>query len=93
MSMPSTSIRKSTASHCRSYRSNREHYCRLGCTYVSLTFQRCFGSFSAYVNNLRLTHYDQYQASHPAETKESAAIASGFSSYNAYYRAQQKLKK
>ena len=68
-------------------------HCRLGRTYVSLTFQRRFGSFSAYVNRLRLSHYDQYQASHPAETKESAALASGFSSYNACYRAQQKLKK
>lgn len=29
---------------------------------------------------------------HPNETKESAAQASGFSSYNAYYRAKQKLK-
>jgi len=29
---------------------------------------------------------------HPNETKEAAAIASGFSSYTACYRAKQKLK-
>lgn len=65
-------------------------HCRYGRTYVSLTFQRRFGSFSGYVNGLRLAHYEQYVAEHPNETKESAAIASGFSSYNAYYRAARK---
>lgn len=65
-------------------------HCLHGRTYVSLTFQRRFGSFASYVNGLRLTHYEQYVADHPNETKESAALASGFSSYNAYYRATKK---
>lgn len=65
-------------------------HCQHGRTYVSLTFQRKYGSFANYVNGLRLIHYDKYVAAHPNETKESAAIASGFSSYNAYYRANQK---
>lgn len=60
-----------------------------GRTYVSLTFQRRFGSFARYVNSLRLAHYEEYVADHPGETKESAAIASGFSSYMAYYRARK----
>ena len=65
-------------------------HCQLGRTYVSLTFQRRFGSFASYVNGLRLAHYEQYAADHPDETKESAAIASGFSNYMACYRAKQK---
>jgi hypothetical protein len=32
-------------------------------------------------------------ADHPDETKESAALSSGFSNYMAYYRAQQKQVK
>ena len=42
---------------------------------------------------LRLAHFEQYQAQHPNETKESAAIASGYSSYNSYYRAKQKFER
>ena len=66
------------------------HYSR---TNVSLTFQRRFGSFANYVNSLRLSYYDQYVEEHPSETKESAALAAGFSSYTAYYRAKQKMKR
>lgn len=65
-------------------------HCQHGRTYVSMTLQRRYGSFASYVNGLRLAHYEQYVADHPNETKESAALASGFSSYNAYYRANQK---
>ena len=68
-------------------------HCQHGRTYVSLTFQRRFGSFAAYVNSLRLLHYEQYISDHPAETKEAAALASGFSGYNAYYRAKQKQER
>ena len=68
-------------------------HCQLGRTYVSMTFQRRYTSFASYVNGLRLTHYDQYMADHPDETKESAALSSGFSNYMAYYRAQQKQVK
>ncbi len=64
-----------------------------GRTYVSLAFSRHFGSFANYVNSLRLAHYESYVADHPDETKESAARVSGFSSYNAYYRAKQKLER
>ena len=64
----------------------------LGRTYVSLTFRHRFNSFANYVNSLRLTHYEQYLSQHPNETKESAALASGFSSYTAYYRAKKKFE-
>lgn len=67
-------------------------HCQLGRTYVSLTFSRRFGSFASYVNGLRLAHYEKYLASHPDETKESAAIASGYASYNSYYRAKHKFE-
>ena len=65
-------------------------HCKLGRTYVSMTFQRRFQSFAYYINSLRLAYYDQYMADHPDETKESAALTSGFSNYMAYYRAKQK---
>ena len=65
-------------------------HCQLGRTYVSLTFQRRFGSFASYVNRLRMEHYEQYMLDHPDETKESVALASGFANYMAYYRAKQK---
>lgn len=66
-------------------------HCQLGRTYVSMTFQRRYGSFANYVNNLRLNHYDQYLTDHPDETKESGALASGFANYMAYYRAKQRI--
>ena len=68
-------------------------HCQWGRSYVSMTFSRRFISFSYYVNSLRLAHFDQYVADHPDETKESAAIASGYSSYNSYYRAKQKMER
>lgn len=68
-------------------------HCQLGRSYVSQTFSRRFTSFAYYVNNLRLAHFDQYVADHPEETKEAAAVASGYSSYNSYYRAKQKMER
>lgn len=68
-------------------------HCQHGRTYVSLAFQRRFGSFASYINGLRLKYYEQYVAEHPNETKESAALSSGFASYNAYYRAKKRLSK
>ena len=65
-------------------------HCQHGRTYVSLTFQRRYGSFARYVNALRLAHYKQYMIDHPDETTESAALASGFSNYMSYYRAKHK---
>ena len=67
-------------------------HCSFSRTYVSHTFQKRFGGFSNYVNSLRLAYFEQYIADHPGQTKESAAQASGFSSYNAYYRIKNKLK-
>jgi len=32
-------------------------------------------------------------ADHPEETKESAALSSGYSSYNSYYRSKQKMER
>jgi hypothetical protein len=32
-------------------------------------------------------------AQHPEETKEAAALASGYASYNSYYRAKQKMER
>ena len=69
------------------------NHCQTGRSYVSITFNRRFGSFAAYTNGLRLAHFEQYQAQHPNETKESAAIASGYSSYNSYYLAKQKFER
>jgi len=68
-------------------------HCQHGRTYVSLTFQRRFGSFASYVNGLRLAYYERYLVQHPNETKESAALAAGFPSYNAYYRAKKRISK
>lgn len=68
-------------------------HCQLSRSYISLTFSRRFTSFAHYVNSLRLAHFDQYMAQHPNETKESAALASGYSSYNSYYRAKQKMER
>ena len=68
-------------------------HCQLGRSYVSLTFSRRFTSFAYYVNSLRLAHFDQYVTDHPEETKEAAALASGYSSYNSYYRAKQKMER
>ena len=65
-------------------------HCQMGRTYVSMTFQRRFGSFASYVNGLRLAYYEQYVADHPDETKESSAFASGFSNYMACYRAKHR---
>ena len=65
-------------------------HCKLGRTYVSVTIQRRFGSFASYVNGLRLEHYEQYMIQNPEETKESAALASGFTNYMSYYRAKQR---
>lgn len=95
-----------TAQEIRAYVENKRAYlnphlkvddvvehCQLGRTYVSKTFQRRFDSFADYVNTLRLAYYDQYMIDHPDETTESAALASGFSNYMAYYRAKQRMSK
>ena len=65
--------------------------CSFSRSYVSRVFTERFGGFSDYVNNLRLAYFDHYISQHPHATKESAAEASGFTSYRAYYRAKERL--
>ncbi len=66
-------------------------YCCTNRTYVSRTFNERFGGFFNYVNQLRLKHYEQYMRQHKNCTKDYAAQESGFSSYQAYYKASQRL--
>ena len=66
--------------------------CSFSRSYVSRVFTDCFGGFSDYVNGLRLNYFDHYMSQHPNATKESAAEASGFTSYRAYYRAKERLQ-
>ena len=66
--------------------------CGYNRTYISRVFQDRFGGFYHYVNLLRLKHFDQYLKDHPEMTKDAAARASGFSSYQAFYRAKERVK-
>ena len=66
-------------------------YCGTNRTYVSRTFKERFGGFFNYVNQLRLEHYEQYIQEHKNTTKDIAAQESGFSSYQAYYKAAQRI--
>lgn len=68
-------------------------YCGVNRTYVSRAFKERFGGFFNYVNQLRLEHYEQYMQQHRNTTKDIAAQESGFSSYQAYYKASQRLQK
>lgn len=70
---------------------NVVEHCSYSRSYVSKVFQKRFGGFSHYVNLLRLKHYDEYMAGHPNATKDTAAQESGFTSYNAYYKAKERL--
>ena len=70
---------------------NVVEHCSYSRSYVSNVFQKHFDGFSRYVNRLRLEHYDNYMASHPNATKDTAAQESGFTSYNAYYKAKERL--
>ncbi len=68
-------------------------YCGTNRTYLSRTFKERFGGFFNYVNKLRLEQYERYMQQHPGTTKDIAAQKAGFSSYQAYYKACQRLKK
>lgn len=68
-------------------------YCNTNRTYVSRTFKERFGGFFNYVNQLRLQHYEQYMQQHRNTTKDIAAQESGFNSYQAYYKASQRVLK
>lgn len=67
-------------------------HCSYSRSYVSKVFQKHLGGFSHYVNSLRLSHYDRYMDEHPQATKETAAQESGFTSYNAYYKAKERVE-
>jgi AraC-like DNA-binding protein len=66
--------------------------CGYSRTYVSKVFKEYYGGFFNYVNSLRLAHYVQYAANHPAITKEATALASGFTSYQCYYKVRERMK-
>ena len=66
-------------------------HCSYSRTYVSKVFQDHYEGFSTYVNRLRFEHYDSYMQRHPNATKDTAAQASGFTSYNAYYKAKERI--
>lgn len=65
--------------------------CGYNRNYISRVFKERYGGFYTYVNKLRLEHFEQFIRQHPEVTKEAAAHASGFSSYQAYYRAKERL--
>lgn len=67
-------------------------YCGTNRTYVSRAFKEHLGGFFNYVNQLRLKHYKEYLMQHSSATKDMAATASGFNSYQAFYKAFQRLK-
>lgn len=70
---------------------NVVEHCSYSRSYVSKVFQKHFNGFSRYVNLLRLKHYDRYMEAHPNATKDTAAQESGFTSYNAYYKAKERF--
>ena len=65
--------------------------CNFSRRYVSKVFTERFGGFSDYVNGLRLNYFEHYKAQHPNSTDESAAEASGFTSYKSYLNAKERL--
>ena len=65
--------------------------CSFSRAYVSMVFSERFGSFSDYVNGLRINYYEHYIAQHPNFTPDAAAEASGFTSYKAYLRAKERI--
>jgi len=67
-------------------------HCSYSRTYVSKVFQDHYQGFSTYVNRLRFEHYDRYMQRHPNATKDTAAQESGFTSYNAYYKAKERIE-
>jgi AraC-like DNA-binding protein len=65
--------------------------CNFSRRYVSKVLTERFGGFSDYVNGLRLNYFERYKAQHPNSTDESAAEASGFTSYKSYLKAKERL--
>jgi len=67
--------------------------CSFSRSYVSMVFTERFGSFSDYVNGLRIDYYERYMTQHPNSTLDAAAEASGFTSYKAYLKAKERVPK
>ena len=65
--------------------------CSFSRKYVTRVFIERFGGFADYVNGLRITYYEHYRVQHPNSTEETAAEASGFTSYKAYVKAKERL--
>ena len=65
--------------------------CGYNRNYISRVFKERYGGFYNYVNLLRLHYFEQYAKEHQELTKDAVARASGFSSYQAYYRAKDRM--
>lgn len=66
-------------------------HCGYGRTYVSRVLANEMGGFFRYVNTLRLQHAQTYREEHPNATQEEVAVASGFSSRQAFYAVRRRM--
>lgn len=66
--------------------------CRYGRTYLSKVFKQELGGFFNYVNELRLNYADEYIRNHPLATLDEVAMASGFTSRQAFYSVKRRLR-
>lgn len=66
--------------------------CSFSRSYVSQVFTEHFGGFYEYVNGLRIDYFNRYRTQHPNSTEESAAEASGFTSFKAYAKAKERVQ-
>jgi AraC-like DNA-binding protein len=66
--------------------------CRYGRTYLSKVFKQELGGFFNYINELRLNYADEYIRNHPLATLDEVAMASGFTSRQAFYSVKRRLK-
>jgi len=65
--------------------------CSFSRRYVTQVFTERFGGFADYVNGLRIDYFERYRAQHPNSSEETAAEASGFTSFRAYAKAKERL--
>ena len=66
--------------------------CSFSRKYVTRVFIDRFGGFADYVNGLRIAYYERYRVQHPNSSEETAAEASGFTSFKAYAKAKERLR-
>ena len=66
--------------------------CSFSRKYVTRVFIERFGGFADYVNGLRIDYYERYRVQHPNSSEETAAEASGFTSFKAYAKAKERLR-